>query len=142
MSTGLELFSTLSLPDANTLMLFTQERRIRSGEILFHEGDDASAMYIVTSGALRAYRDRSTGETILGSIQKWEMVGEMALFDENAPKKRLASVRALEDTTLLVIADYAIIELGRKHPDIYAAIERVIHERHSKNAAQLANGQL
>jgi hypothetical protein len=46
----------------------------------------------------------------------------MALFDKDAPKTRLASVRAVEDTLLLVVVDYAIVELGKKHPAVYERI--------------------
>ncbi len=133
MITGIELFSGLSPAEQDTVTLFTQERLIKAGEILFHEGDDASAMYIVKSGNLKAFKDRSIGEQILGYISVGEMVGEMALFDANAPKKRLASVRAVEDTLLLVIVDYAIVDLGRKHPVIHAKIFEVIRSRSQSN---------
>jgi CRP-like cAMP-binding protein len=54
------LFQDLSETDKSTISLFTQERRIRAGEVLFNEGDDAIAMYVVKSGTLKAYRDRSS----------------------------------------------------------------------------------
>ncbi len=57
----------------------------------------------------------------------------MALFDADAPKKRLASIKAVEDTLLLVIVDYAIVELGRKHPAVYEKIWEVIRARQIKN---------
>ncbi len=90
-------------------------------------------MYIVKSGNLKAYRDRSSGEQILGYIRSGEMLGEMALFDNDAPKKRLASVRAMEDSQLLVIVDYAIVDLGKKHPMVYQKIWEVISARAQKN---------
>ena len=57
----------------------------------------------------------------------------MALFDVNAPKRRLATVRALEDTLLVVVVDYAIVELGKKHPDVHSRISKIILERKEKN---------
>lgn len=62
-----------------------------------------------------------------------QIVGEMALFDMLSSKKRLASVKAVEDTNLLVIADYAILELSRKHPAVYEKIDFVIKKRNAEN---------
>ena len=62
-----------------------------------------------------------------------EILGEMALFDNDAPKKRVASVRAMEDSQLLVIVDYAIVELGKKHPVVYEKIADVIRKRSAEN---------
>lgn len=126
---SVELFDSLSDNERNTLSLFCQERLLRSGEILFNEWDDAIALYIVKSGSLKAYKDRSDGEKILGYIGQEEMVGEMALFDPDAPKKRMASVQAVDDSLLLVIMDYAILELSKKHPEIYQKIAQIILKR-------------
>lgn len=57
----------------------------------------------------------------------------MALFDMLSSKKRLASVKAVEDTMVLVIADYAILELSRKHPAVYEKIDYVIKTRNAEN---------
>lgn len=60
-----------------------------------------------------------------------ELAGEMALFDPTAPKIRIANVRAIEDSLLLIIMDYAILELSKKHPEIYAKITQIIMKRKS-----------
>lgn len=46
---SIELFNSLTDSERETLALYCQERFIRSGEILFHEGDSAIALYIVKS---------------------------------------------------------------------------------------------
>jgi CRP/FNR family cyclic AMP-dependent transcriptional regulator len=133
---GIPLFAGLTDAEKSTVELFAQERMIKSGEILFNEGDEATAMYVVKAGNLKAFKDRSSGEQILGFVTVAEMVGEMALFDANAPKRRLASVRAVEDSRLLVIVDYAIVELSRKHPIVYEKIKAVIDQRRRANDAK------
>ncbi len=65
---GIPLFDQLTDSEKSTISLFAQDRRVKAGEILFHEGDDATAMYIVKAGTLKAYRDRSSGEQILGLV--------------------------------------------------------------------------
>lgn len=81
------------------------------------------------SGSLKAYKDRSDGEKLLGYIGIGELAGEMALFDPDAPKKRMASVKAVDDSLLLIIMDYAILELSKKHPEIYQKIVQIMMER-------------
>ena len=46
---GISLFEGLSESESSTVSLFAQERKILAGDILFHEGDDATAMYVVKS---------------------------------------------------------------------------------------------
>ena len=126
---SVSLFDSLSSNERNTLSLFCQERLLRSGEILFNEWDDATALYIIKSGSMKAYRDRSDGEVLVGYIWTNELVGEMALFDPAAPKKRMASVLAIDDTILLVIMDHAILELSKKDHEIYNKIAHIIVQR-------------
>jgi CRP-like cAMP-binding protein len=142
MLAGIPLFAGLTDSEKSTVELFAQERMVKSGEILFSEGDEATAMYVVKTGNLKAFKDRSSGEQILGFVTVGEMVGEMALFDANAPKRRLASVKAVEDSRLLVIVDYAIVELSRKHPVVYEKIRAVIEERRRVNEAKSAASQV
>lgn len=129
----IELFSGLTSGEKETLSLFCQERNLEAGELLFSEGEDAIAMYVVMSGSLKAYRERSSGTTVLGYVGPGEMVGEMAIFGLE-PKVRIASVRAVEATRLLVIVDYAILEISKKHADLYAKIETIITQRKAMNA--------
>ena len=140
MLNGIPLFSWLTESEKSTIALFAQERKINSGTLLFSENDDATAMYIVKEGKLKIYKDRSSWEIPLGFIEPGEMVGEMALFDNTAPKKRFASVKAVEDTFVVVIVDYAIVELSRKHPIVYAKIQQVIQDRNIANIAKRQAG--
>lgn len=126
---SVELFDTLDDAERNTLSLYCQERFLPSGEALFSEGDDATALYVVKSGLLKAYKDRSDGENLVGHIGPNELVGEMALFDPDAPKLRMATVKAVNDSLLLVIMDYAILELSQKHREIYQKIADIMMER-------------
>jgi CRP-like cAMP-binding protein len=82
---------------------------------------------------LKAYKERSSGITILGMITENEMVGEMAFFDPTATKVRSAHVAAVEPTTVLVIMDYSIRDLASKHPQILEKITEVILKRIEMN---------
>ena len=58
----------------------------------------------------------------------------MAIFDPDAPKKRMATVRAVDDSLILVIMDYAILELSRQHREIYDKIAQIIMSRKQRKA--------
>jgi CRP/FNR family transcriptional regulator len=129
------LFAELTASERDTLGMFCQERSLENGELLFSESDEAIAMYIVKGGSLKVYKDRSTGTTILGYVNAGETVGEMAVFGHE-PRIRMATVRAVEPTRLLVIVDYAIIEISRKHPELYAKISVIIRQRMEQNSGK------
>lgn len=126
---SVELFDSLSDSERDTIALFCQERLLPGGEVLFHEWDDAVALYVVKTGSLKAYKERSDGEKLLGYIGVNELAWEMALFDPDAPKRRMASVAAMGDVLLLVIMDYAIIDLSKKHQEIYGKIVEIMMKR-------------
>lgn len=127
------LFADLTASERETLAMFCQERLLEAGELLFSEGDDAIAMYVVKGGSLKVYKERSTGSTVLGYVGPGETVGEMAIFGHE-PKVRMASVRAVEPTRLLVIVDYAILELSKKYAELYAKIDAIIERRKALNS--------
>lgn len=127
------LFAGLTASEKETLSMFCQERLLDNGELLFSEGDEAMAMYVVKSGSLKVYKERSTGVTVLGYVSAGEMVGEMAIFGHE-PRIRMASVRAVEPTRLLVIVDYAILELSKKYPELYSKIDSIIEQRKATNS--------
>lgn len=123
----IELFSSLSPETLQTLEMFCQVRKIRSWEILFSKWEESTSMYIVTSGKLEVY----DGERILGYIKPGEFVGEMSLFSE--PRNRMAAVKAIEETDVVVLLAFSIEQLSKSHPEILEQIQKVIEERNKKN---------
>jgi CRP-like cAMP-binding protein len=55
----------------------------------------------------------------------------MALFEEN--KKRMASARAIKDTVIIVLLDFALKEITNKHPEILEKIKNIIENRKEEN---------
>jgi tRNA A-37 threonylcarbamoyl transferase component Bud32 len=72
-----------------------------AGREIFHQGDPGDACYVIESGAVEVIRHDETGaEFVLARVERGKVIGEMALID-NQP--RMATVRAVEDTVLLVV---------------------------------------
>lgn len=124
---NIEFLKDLSKEELTTLQLFCQERKISAWETLFLKGDEATSMYIVKSWTLVA-EDNSS---ILWHIQSWEIVWEMALFWDHS--KRSATVKALIDSSIIVILWFSMKELSQKHPDILNKIKEIIKSRNIKN---------
>jgi len=55
----------------------------------------------------------------------------MSIFTE--PKLRSASVKALEDSNLVVLLAFSVEQLGKTHPEILTQIREVIEQRNKKN---------
>ncbi len=75
-----------------------------AGEIIFREGDKGNVAYVVQTGSVEVYRTTGAGEKVLGTIAKGGIFGEMALIDD---EPRMASARAIEETTVFVVSRMA-----------------------------------
>ena len=131
----IKLFESLSQLELDNLSIFCQERFLKAWEILFNEWDEAIALYILKNWRLKAYKDRSDWKKILWFIESWEMVWEMAIFDSVnlTLKNRMASVVAEDNSVLLVIMNYSIVELSEKYNYIYEKIIKIIQQRKQMN---------
>lgn len=74
--------------------------KLRSGDLVFKEGDPGTEMYIIQSGAVEIFNETPRGRVSLAVMEKGDFFGEMALLD-GAP--HLASAQALEDVELIEI---------------------------------------
>lgn len=74
---------------------------LSAGDVLFAEGEAGDAAYYVLEGRCEVLRTIDGQQQSLATVGKGEIVGEMSLID-NQP--RMASVRALEDSTFLSIS--------------------------------------
>ena len=75
------------------------ERRYLPNEIVFDEGEEGQALYLVMSGHVQISRTHSRGRQIVGELGPGNFFGDMALLD-NSP--RSAQVRAVDACELAV----------------------------------------
>jgi len=96
---------------------------LRAGEILFREGDDADALYIVSRGTLTVM----SGSAVLEVVQRGGMIGEMALVDTGVP--RSASVIATTHAELMRIDKSDFLALVAGAPNFAIMVMRVMARR-------------
>lgn len=123
----IELFSSLWSGEISTLEMFCQSRQIKAWEVLFEKWDESTSMYIVKEGLLEAYITNK----VLWNIKVWEFVWEMAIFNE--PKLRTASVRAVENSEVIILLSFSIQQLAKTNPEIVQKIQNVIAQRNEEN---------
>lgn len=77
-----------------------QRQTYQTGDRIFKEGDEGNMAYIVQSGEVEIVKIIDSVETVLGTIGKGGMFGEMALIDS---KPRMASARCSKGATIIVV---------------------------------------
>lgn len=96
---------------------------LKPGEVLFREGDDARAMYVVKQGTLRVL----SGSTILETVREGGLIGEMAIIEEDMP--RSATVIAGTHCALAEIDVPQFLSLVQSTPSFSLTVLRVISRR-------------
>jgi signal transduction histidine kinase len=120
------------------------EERYEAGEIIVQEGDAGDTMFIIWSGRAAVVKGDLRASTLLGYRQPGEIIGEMALLED---QPRSASIVAMEPLRLLSIKrdDFQRLldtnpAVGRSLLDILSARLRAADEarnRRTMNEQQL-----
>src|SRR5258707_12426326 len=115
----------------NFLGLFRSEEnpaRVKAGEALFREGDDASCMYVLLSGQLRI----GDGNKIYEELGPGGLVGEMALIDHAT---RAATVTAGAGCTLGPLGEKRFLFLTQRAPALALNVIGILSPRARKRGA-------
>jgi len=75
-------------------------RTYSKGDIIFNEGDQGDALYVVQFGKVKIVKRTPTTEITLALLGPGEIFGEMALFDH---QDRSASAIAVDDARVLTV---------------------------------------
>lgn len=90
------------------------ERGYRKGQIIFNQGDQGSALYVLTQGLVKVVISAGSGdEMLLTTLNPPATFGEIAMVDG---RPRSASVEVAEPARALVIPRAVWDELLSKHP--------------------------
>lgn len=118
------------LPDAELDRLLSELAvvNLRSGEILYREGEAGEHLYIVVSGELEILMGPGThDELILNVVHQDEYVGEMSLIQPGGV--RTASARASGDVVLLSMSRDQFKGLLVRHPELAKTMVSVLSQR-------------
>lgn len=122
-----ELFGGLEDPELRALADRAIERRLGKGEILFIAGEEARGLYVVVSGAVRAFRESPDGrEQVIHVERAGSTIAEVPVFDDRAYP---STVAADDETVVLFIDKRDVRRLILEHPKIGLAALKLLAGR-------------
>jgi CRP/FNR family transcriptional regulator, cyclic AMP receptor protein len=111
------LLSGLPEADAQRVIESARRHHFDKGEVLVHEGDPGTSLYLLEEGRVAVRVATSGGEVAtLAVVSAGEAFGEMALLRRSAT--RTASVVALEKVTALTLERDTFVRLCNEYPKV------------------------
>jgi uncharacterized membrane protein len=130
------MFEGLAQEDLDHLANTLVERRLKGGQMIFHQGDPGSEMYIIAEGHVNIHLPGENSRRVsLKDISVGEYFGELALFDE---KPRSASALATTDALLFELSRETLSSYLEHRPRAAMAILRTMAERLRETNAMLS----
>lgn len=122
------LFAGLSPSELDSLGALVRLHRYAAGEIIFHEGDEGTALYLIESGEVKIVRGSAEGREVVLSppLGPGDFFGELALFDD-AP--RSADAAAKETSRLLILERQDFRRFVAAHPQVALNLLRALSRR-------------
>lgn len=115
----LTLFATLSSRELRIIDGLLHDRRYLKDEVVFDQGEQGQALYVVLSGRILICRQGDPVTGRIAEIPAGALFGELALLD-GAP--RVAQARAAEDSVLAALSRADFTRLVETHGAIASKI--------------------
>lgn len=113
---SIELFSDLDDDVLDVLLQQSRALDLVRGDVIFAEGSEAAALYVVESGRIAIGNKSFDGrESMVALMTRGDLFGEMSLFDKLG---RSAEARALEPSEVCEIPYQPLIDLWETKPQL------------------------
>ncbi len=99
---------------------------VNAGQILYRQGEDSDAIYIVLSGRLRLITETDSKLHVNGEYGQGESVGELEVLTEWT---RPGTLHAIRDTELVKFPKTLFNSLALQHPGVTMQVSRIIASR-------------
>ncbi len=121
------LFAALTPEELRSLGVLLRRRRYAAGEVIFHEGDAGTALYIIENGEVKIVLGSAEGkEVVLGLLGPGDFFGELALLDG---EPRSANAVAREACALLLISREDFLRFLVDQPRVAVSLLAVLSGR-------------
>jgi len=109
------------------LRAVSTSRTFARNEVIFRRGETASEMYGIVSGRVAILTSSPDGrESLVAVLEEGSLFGELGLFDDGP---RSADARALEETTVIVLAYEPLRAAIDQQPTLLWVIVRLLARR-------------
>jgi CRP-like cAMP-binding protein len=116
------IFANCSASEIAAVANVAQESFFQPGQIIVTQGTPGQAFYMIITGRVEILRDGVS----LGAFGPGDFFGEMSLLDA-AP--RSATIRALDQTSCLMLSSWDFRALLERHPSIAIKLLEVLSRR-------------
>jgi len=124
---SIELFEDLDDEKLDQIIQASDARDLVRGDVVFAEGADADALYIVRTGRIAISNKSFDGrESMVALMERGDLFGEMSLFDGLG---RSAEARALEPSTVVAIPYAPLQVLWEDHPQLLWRVIAMLSRR-------------
>ncbi len=133
-----EFFADASPEELRAILKTASEQSLVRGDVLFREGDDSDALYVVLTGrvAVAIANPIDNRETMVGLMTPGDLFGEMPMLDQGA---RSANARALEPSSVLAIPYAGIVSMFNANPALLWGVTRLLAGRLRETNEALAD---
>ena len=120
------LFAHCSKQELQRIAGIADQLDVREGKVLIQEGERGREFFVIVEGEVEIRRKGKKVKT----LGPGSFVGEIALLSKIP---RVATVTAIEPTSVLVITDRAFMDLCEKSPSIAVKVARTLADRVGEN---------
>jgi CRP-like cAMP-binding protein len=121
------------------LLAFTSDRMsFQPQQVLFHQGDDGDAAYVIMRGEADVVAETPAGEIPLARVGENAIIGEIAILCE---VPRTATVKAFTQIDTLKIEKEHFLRLVREFPDMAIEVMRELADRLTRTTAELSQAR-
>jgi CRP-like cAMP-binding protein len=132
------MFSGMA-PAKLKLLAFTSERvAYRAGDVLFRQGEDGDAAFVILEGRADVVLETPNGEVKVAEVAENAIVGEIAIMCDVA---RTATIRAVTNVEALRISKENFKKLLLDFPEMTLEVVRVLAERLTRTTAELTEAR-
>ncbi len=120
------LFSHVSAEHLNVLVFASEEETLASGKVLFKQGDEATAAYLVLKGKVSLLGGKGRAQKEVGTAAKGSFLGEQALLCE---KPYAVTAKAAKKLKVLQISRHIFFRSVSEFPEMGVQMMRALSLR-------------
>lgn len=126
-----EMFTFLTVSEMDTLISQMHKVNIPKGKVIFSEGDDGTAMFILFKGKIQIALKKWFGRKhVISILEAGEIFGEMSLATF---RPRMATAVALEKSECFVLFKSSFQFAVNKNPAFIVHLKELIERRGIEN---------
>lgn len=124
-----DLFADATPAEVERVASAATVRDMVRGDVLFHEGDEPDALYVMVRGRIAIaldHRPIDSRESVVALMEPGNLFGEMGLLDGGT---RSANAKALEPSTVLTVPYGPVRRMFEERPELLWGVVRLLAGR-------------